>query len=103
MENFVYKRKALHLFSSILVFTQCTLRLGQSNFHLVSVFPQNHTFISMYIVKRVRREVDAFVKEAGIVRMMCLSNYMQPRSLMRHNKRKWISMTRLVVVDSNCG
>ena len=77
MENFLYKGKALHLFSSILVFTQSKLRLGQSNFHLVSVFPQNHTFISMYIVKRVRREVDAFVKEAGIGRMIRLSNYVQ--------------------------
>ena len=40
-EKFVYKRKALHLFRSINGFLQCTLRLGQSNFHLASVFPQN--------------------------------------------------------------
>ena len=39
--KFVYKRKALHLFRPIYGFLQRTLRLGQSNFHLASVFPQN--------------------------------------------------------------
>ena len=39
--KFVYKRKALRLFRSINGFLQRTLRLGQSNFHLASIFPQN--------------------------------------------------------------
>ena len=29
METFVYKRETLHLFSSVMVFTKLTLRLGQ--------------------------------------------------------------------------
>ena len=66
METFVFMRKALHLFNSIMVFTKLTSRLRQR--------PSGQCFPSKSIeVQRIRKKADP-----GIGRMMCLSNYMQP-------------------------
>ena len=80
MENFVYKRKALHLFRSIMIFRNARQDWGKVIF-IWPVFSLKISHSSLCIaVKRAPEKADP-----GIGQMMCLSNYyMQPWLLMRH-------------------